>query len=53
MKKQCTKCGQVITSPPLNNQCPKGGNHSWVDAKSNQSLEQKFNYKNTLKSNSQ
>ena len=23
MKWKCTKCGQIVTSPPLNNQCPK------------------------------
>ncbi|WP_298511203.1 hypothetical protein [uncultured Kordia sp.] len=32
MKWKCSKCGQVVTSPPLNNNCPKGGNHSWTSA---------------------
>lgn len=29
---KCTKCGQVVTSPPLGNDCPKGGQHSWTQA---------------------
>lgn len=33
MKWTCIKCGEVVTSPPLNNNCPKGGNHSWTSAK--------------------
>ena len=35
MKWKCAKCGQVVTSPPLNNDCPKGGSHSWANAKHN------------------
>ncbi len=35
MEWKCTKCGQIVTSPPLNNDCPKGGNHTWVNAKHN------------------
>jgi uncharacterized OB-fold protein len=31
-KMKCTKCGQVVTSPPLGNDCPKGGQHSWTQA---------------------
>ena len=33
MKWKCTKCGEVVTSPPLNNDCPRGGQHSWIDTK--------------------
>ena len=33
MKWKCSKCGEVVTSPPLNNSCPRGGSHSWTNAK--------------------
>lgn len=39
MKWKCKKCGQVVTSPPLNNDCPKGGSHSWANAKSDQMVK--------------
>jgi DNA polymerase II large subunit len=32
----CSKCGQVVTSPPMGGDCPKGGNHAWTQAQFNQ-----------------
>lgn len=37
-KMRCTKCGQIVTSPPLGNDCPKGGQHSWTQASFNENL---------------
>lgn len=41
MKWKCTKCGQVVTSPPLNNDCPKGGSHSWINAQYNGAINKR------------
>lgn len=48
-KMKCTKCGQVVTSPPLGNDCPKGGTHSWTQANLNSEINAIKKYSNSEK----
>jgi|GEM_PF-5309567 len=48
-KMKCTKCGQVVKSPPLGEKYPKGGNCTWTQASFNDNISSAIKSKTNFK----